>query len=396
LEVLTQVRFDGAEFVQDHGMIDLLKKITLLLTVLSSVGCTLPWHKEVARSNAPPALSMNISSAELVEHLNSKTQGLEGWRCTSTRMHVRLPNGMGQRLKGAIACQAPNYFRLTASNVIATADLGSNNHRCWVYVKPGESAIMTWKHEDTALLQQIPSGVPYIDPNWLMLVLGVTPLNPSDYEISSPAGSNELWLAAIEEGPSGGPLRRVIKVDVMTGDIREHAVYDSERNPLVRAQLSGYRWYNQKRIPQSVKLLFPQMDSEMTLTFDGIETNPHLPDELWRMPDHNLQVVDLGEVIRHKMLAEQGQLARGQNQFGAAPTAHLQAPVFDDTTRSAFAPPAETTLIDGSFGEQQGLEEPDWDTPISYTRTSEPVRQVQENPSPPPRRRTMFDYFRRR
>ena len=170
-------------------MIDSIKNCILLISVCSSVGCQFPWTKAEPRSTQPPALSMNITSDELVQHLNSKTQGLEGWRCTSTRMQVRLPNGMSQRLKGAIACQAPNYFRLTASNVIATADLGSNNHRCWVYVKPGESAVMTWKHEDTALLQQIPSGVPYIDPNWLMLVLGVTPLDPADYEISSPAGS---------------------------------------------------------------------------------------------------------------------------------------------------------------------------------------------------------------
>lgn len=376
-------------------MIELLKNITFLLIVFSIAGCTGFLQKETPRSSAPPALSMNISSADLVEHLNSKTQGLEGWRCTSTRMHVRLPNGMGQRLKGAIACQAPNYFRLTASNVIATADLGSNHQRCWVYVKPGESAIMTWRHEDTALLQQIPSGVPYIDPNWLMLVLGVTPLNPDDYEISSPAGSRELWLAAIEEGPSGRPLRRVIKVDVVSGDIREHAVYDSERNPLVRAQLSGYRWYNQKRIPQSVKLLFPLMDSEMTLTFDGIETNPHLPDKLWRMPDHNLQVVDLGEVVRHRMLAEQGHLNPGQNQFGSVPTVHLQSPEFE-STRSAFVPSAEASLIDGSFGEPQELEEPDWDKPISYSRNMAPAVSAGMQQSPPPRRKTLFDYFRRR
>ncbi|MFY9252771.1 MAG: hypothetical protein WAO83_04925 [Fuerstiella sp.] len=372
-------------------MINVLKKSILLITALSSVGCTFPWLKQEPRSTAPPALSMNITSNELVDHLNRKTQGLEGWRCTSTRMSVRLPNGLSQRLKGAIACQAPNYFRLTASNVIATADLGSNNSRCWVYVKPGESAVMTWKHEDTELLQQIPSGVPYIDPNWLMLVLGVTPLDPADYEISSPAGARELWLAAIEQGASGRPIRRVIKVDVMSGDIREHALYDSERNPLVRAQLSGYRWYNQKRIPQSVKLMFTQMDSEMTLTFDGIETNPHLPDELWRMPDHNLKVVDLGEVIRSRMLVDRMQAPDSNSQFYQPPTARLQPPVFEQPTRSAFAPPSETAFLDDSAEE---LEEPDWDNPISQSRTIEPPAE-QRQMSPTPRRPSMFGFFNR-
>ena len=152
----------------------------------------------------------------------------------------------------------------------------------------------------------------------------------------------------------------------MSGDIREHALYDSERNPLVRAQLSGYRWYNQKRIPQSVKLMFTQMDSEMTLTFDGIETNPHLPDELWRMPDHNLKVVDLGEVIRSRMLVDRMQAPDSNSQFYQPPTARLQPPVFEQPTRSAFAPPSETAFLDDSAEE---LEEPDWDTPISQSRT---------------------------
>ena len=371
-------------------------KIALaLICLLSGIGCQLPWQKEEARY-VDPALPMSLNSHELVDYLNGQNQGLEGWRCTSTRMHVRLPNGMGQRLKGAIACQAPRYFRLTASNVIANADLGSNDRRCWVYVKPGESAVMTWRHEDTPLLQQIPTGVPYIDPNWLMLVLGVTPLDPAEYEIrSGPVARPELWLTAIEQSPSGRPLRRVIKVDTIRGVIREHALYDSEANPLVRAQLSQHQSYNGKLIPRSVKLSFPQMDSEISLSFDGIETNPHLPESLWRLPDQNLKVVDLGEVIRARLLAQQGSSYPRASQTYSPPRVRLQEPQFGQNKQSAFAVPDAGSAMQGSDAVETP-EEPDWDAPISQTRPLQPVSHVKETLEVPPVRRGFFSWFRRR
>jgi len=235
-------------------------------------------------------LPMTLSRNELVDYLNRQTQGLESWRCMSTRMEVRLPNAPSIRMKGNIACQAPRHFRLTDDNVIARVDLGSNDNISWFYSRPGEAAFMTWKHEDSAPTQQVPSGVPCIDPNWLMLVLGVKPLDANNYEVSKGlSGGRELWLSAIEDSPSGRPLRRVIKVDTIRGVTHEHAVYDSEANLLVRARLSRHQSCNCYLIPSLVRLQFPQMESEITLTFEDIETNPHLPEELWRLPENSMR-----------------------------------------------------------------------------------------------------------
>ena len=373
-------------------MIDHFFRILPAVVVLMiSSGCQMPWHKEEPRY-VDPALPMTLNRDELVDYLNRQNQGLESWRCTSTRMEVRLPNTLPVRLKGNIACQAPRHFRLTADNVIARADLGSNDNRCWFYSRPGEAAVMTWKHEDSALIQQVPSGVPYIDPNWLMLVLGVKPLDVNDYEVSNgPAGGRELWLSAIEDSPTGRPLRRVIKVDTIRGVIREHAVYDSEANSLVRAQLSRHQSCNGHLIPKMVKLQFPQMDSEITLTFEDVETNPHLPQELWRLPDDNIKVVDVGNVIRKQFAAKFGEDRSASSQL-PAPRAYLESPVFRQNEKTAVLP--TETMMDGVAAGSDSIEAPDWDTPISFNKSVESNVSLgtQNVPTRPPKRKSKWSW----
>ncbi|MEQ9406726.1 MAG: hypothetical protein RIK87_03330 [Fuerstiella sp.] len=379
-------------------MINRTNFILIITGLLCAVpGCQLPWRTAETKY-VDPALPMTLNRHELVDYLNSQHQGLKAWRCTSTVMWVRLPNGLRQRLEGVIACQAPRYFRLTAENLIADADLGSNDTRCWMYVRPGDPAVLSWRHEDTALLQQMPTGMPYIDPNWLMYVLGVKPLNPDDYEVSrAPGGARELWLTAIEDSPAGRPLRRVIKVDTIRGVVREHAVYDSEAHPLVRAQLKNHRPCNGHMIPTGVTLEFPQMDSEIALTFKNIETNPHLPSELWALPDRNMQVVDLGNVIRSRMQSGAGSDRDYGDRSFQAPRARLTPPDFGRPVRSASGPPPG--VFDGSPAAPSTPEEPDWDHPVSYTTDADAEADVFDEPAVPRQQKRerggFFSLFRR-
>lgn len=373
---------------RDHGMINRLTILLLFCLTLASVGCTSPWHKkevQAARISEPP-LSESMTSKELVELLNRQNSDLQGWRSTSARMEVRVPNLPRQKLNDAsIACQSPNYFRLTASGLIASADLGSNNKRCWFYVTPGEKAVMTWRHEDTPLLQHIPEGVPYVDPSWLMLVLGVTPLDADEYRIRS--NGSILELAKIEDTASGRPVRSVIRVDRTRRVVREHAIYDSEGHKLVGAMLGTHRWVNNKLIPHSVTLDFPQMRSEIRLTFRDIETNPNLPDALWHLPDHDLRVVDLGDLIRNKLMADSGErYSSAANAEFYPPQIELQNPEFGDAgqamQRSAFVPSTSQTAPESNSFAAEEIPEPEWSVnPISHTR-SIPA----SNPSPAARR----------
>lgn len=216
-----------------------------------------------------------------------------------------MPQLPATTLTGVIACKSPNYFRLKANNPFAKADLGSNASKAWVYVKPGESAILTWDHEDTDLIQKLDLGVPFIDPNWLMLVLGITPLDASEYQLGpAPNGKPELWLTAVEQTSTGRPMKRIVKVDTVEGVVREHALYDDNNRPVVRAILSSHRPHAGYLVPGHVRLTFPAKRAELTLTFNGIETNPMLPDNLWHMPEKNVQVVDLGMLARQRLMAK--------------------------------------------------------------------------------------------
>ena len=315
--------------------------IALLLLVVIS-GCNILGGQQKTKY-VEPKLPAAMSCQDLIDHLNRQSHGLHAWRCTDTLLTARMPNGIPLRLSANIACAAPNQFRLRASNLVADVDLGANKERCWFYAKPGQGQVMTWRHEDSELLQHVAIGVPRIDPDWLMVVLGVMPLQASDFDVSSgPAGSTELWLTSITDDFNGRPLRRVIKVDTISGRVREHVIYDHERSPLIRATLKDHRTIQGYLIPRTVRLEFPAMDTELTLKFGKIETNCAMADALWCLPNHrNVQVVDLGNAIRAQL-----------NQNPSAQTARLGNQQHQDTspfsTASAGANANNSTVIDGT------------------------------------------------
>lgn len=248
-----------------------------------------------------PVLSNTLSCEELVDYLNSQNKGLHGWRCMDTHVQVKTPElPFAQVLKGELACSAPNNFRLTADNTFGQADFGSNEELCWAYVRPGEPAVMTWRHEDSHLLEYVPGNFPRLDPEWLMVILGIQPLNAQDFRIQKPpAGSRNLWLVSIEESANGQPLRRVIEVDTARGFAREHALVDHNGHDLVRAQLSNYRTCGGHVIPHTLKISFPPQKTELTLSFKGIEANCKVADALWTPPGGDrIAQVDLGDYVR--------------------------------------------------------------------------------------------------
>ncbi|MCA9036944.1 MAG: hypothetical protein KDA91_17535 [Planctomycetaceae bacterium] len=284
-------------------MEDLQSRLSLaLLMVLSFAGCNLTGTRQQTRY-VDPVLPASMSCQELIDHLNRQTHGLHAWRSTDATVTARLPNGLPLRLSANIACAAPDKFRLRASNFAADVDLGTNEERVWFYSKPGEGQVVTWKHEDACLLQQLSVGIPRIDPDWLMVVLGVMPLDSGDFDVApGPAGAQELWLTSVTDDANGQSLRRVIKVSTITGRVREHTIYDHERSPLVRATVRNHKAVNQYLLPQAVKLEFPEMDTELTIQLSRVETNCVLAESLWHVPQHrNTPVVDLGAHIRSQV-----------------------------------------------------------------------------------------------
>ncbi len=356
------------------------------------MGCNLTPRQQPLR-HVDPVLPMSMTCRELTDHLNRQSQGLDAWRSINTTLTVSgagMPGILPQHtLEGNIACQAPNRFRLTASSFVAHADLGSNDERCWFYVQPGDGNILTWRHQDSPLVEEFAVGIPRIDPEWLLVVLGVVPINPDDFELSSgPAGSSELWLTAVTDDFQGRSLRRVIKVDTSNGMAREHAIYDSNRRPLIRALLDDHRSFQGHVIPGRVTLKFPEMNSELCLKFNKIETNCHLDDTFWTIPERpNVQIVDLGNVLRsHALRVPQTQPTVVANRGFERPL-HRQ-----NVSEGSWNSEVERGASRGSIQltNSSSDQAPDWDTPVNENQQGRISAQTQATYPEPKRRRFSF------
>lgn len=274
-------------------------RLILATLLLSLTGCQTGLF---ARRPAPvtPVLSAEIDCESLVDHLNRQTAGLVSWRSNETRVHVRMPGlPMPQRLSGTLACTAPSSFRLIAGNMVAQADFGANNDLCWAYAKPGDPLVLTWAHEDAYLLSQLPGGIPHLDASWLMSILGVVPMNAEDYElIRETIPGTTVSLVDVDDTADGGRVRHVVRVDLVTGMVREHTLTDEAGVMLVRAQMKDHRRVRGAVIPHEIQITFPATRTELTLNFARIETNCSIPETVWQPPGgRGIERLDLRTIL---------------------------------------------------------------------------------------------------
>lgn len=344
----------------------------ILLTMLCITGCV-GLSKTQETRYVEPLLPMTLTAEELVEHLNQQSGELHSWRCTDMSTTAHMPKTPPARLSGMIACEAPNHFRLKASNMIAQADLGANDERCWFYVTPGGAGVLTWKHEDTPLLQQCQIGVPRVDPAWLMEVLCVRPLNAEGMTTSrGHADEKELWLTSIEDNFDGKTIRRVIKVDTVSGRIREHAIHDPDGDPLIRALITEHRTFKDHLLPTRIRLEFPAMETALVMSFGRIEPNCGCSESLWQLPsDKSGGVTDLGDVVRTQLQKadNRGETpARSISRSGnlSRPDTLTQDAVSSVAHGNRFQEAANDSLdeeFDASGDNADAEVVPEWDTP---------------------------------
>lgn len=291
--------------------------LTILLLFPLLAGCQLDLFGRRRPVSRAPVLSADSDATRVAGYLNSGTDKLRSWRCGETKVYLRMPGlPMPQRLSGSLACESPGRFRLVAGNVVGVhADLGANEDGGWVYAKPGESVVLTWRHEDAWMLGELMPGFPQLDPQWLMQLLGLSPLNAGEYVTETPAEvTGEIWLVR-EHAGGDGVQRWVVKVDRQEGRIREQVLYGPEGDVLVRAELSDYQGDWGFRLAHHMRLVFPETSTELTLTLGRIETNPVLSENLWRPPANgSVRLVDLREL--EKWSRENG-VRRGLADGGA-------------------------------------------------------------------------------
>jgi len=284
-----------------QGWIQMLRFRSLLtaLLVLNFCGCQLYKLPVWPASRSPDAvLPATIEGPELVAWLNSRTEGLTSWRSTDVKVQVRMPGlPMPQKLSGSLACSAPRSFRLVAQNLVGLADFGSNDDLCWAYAKPGEPVVLTWQHEDAGLLSMLPGGLPHLDSDWLMTILGVAPLDPTAWRLERDGGRT-VRLLSTETDIEGRTLERSILVDLVNGETREHVLRDGYGNVQVRAQLSDYRQQAGVDLPRIIRVKFPATETDLTISIGRLTVNGPQDARLWEPPrGEGLVQLDVREAL---------------------------------------------------------------------------------------------------
>ncbi|SFH70099.1 hypothetical protein [Planctomicrobium piriforme] len=246
---------------------------------------------------------------------------LESWRSGSVRLHV---DGVPMALPASVAVQAPSNFRLLVSNPLSggqEVDIGSNNERFWIWSKE-QPQVMTARHEDVAFaLKELEMPV-HIHPLWLMEVFGVAAVNGDEFEmLPARMESGTVDLVATRESPLGEDVERVVRVNLVQGNVQEHILRMPGGKVLARARLDRYtKLPNGTVMPLVISLEWPDARMKMVMDIRNPEINsPSLSQNvaIWQMPQHG-QVVDIGAVARH----------RSAQANGIAPVTHeLSRPV---------------------------------------------------------------------
>ena len=265
-----------------HG----LAAVPLLLATLAATGCRSPRTVDPWGGRT---LAAGLSKDELVAHVNGQAQNLSGWRCRNVRVSVPGMPTAGGRL----AVTYPRNLRLQVSAMtVAVADIGSNADRMWFWVKDPavgrRSETVTCRHASFDAVRAA-HDVPF-DPDWLMEVLGVAPIDPRCVELRKAPDGGPLWhLVSHRTDPGGRRVTRVIHVDAAHGQVIAHELRDAATQSVIaKALLQDHRRDARTGmvLPHRIELDWPAAGTgTMVLALGDIEVNPQdLHAGLWELP----------------------------------------------------------------------------------------------------------------
>lgn len=294
---------DGTEF----RMHPQAKNLILALLLLLGSGCgSLPrWVSWQApwRRPAPCTFPQNATREQIVAHVSrfatadGDRPALSGWRAMGAR--ISFP-GAPAAVPATIDVEGPSRLRIRASMFVSNsgiADIGCNGEQVWFWHREDPEKIVTIRHEHLSFaLQQMP--VPF-DPDWLMEILGVAPMDLDQFELRRPEDEKAKWvdLVAQHTAPSGEPVLRVIRFNLCYGQIVAHRIERPDGTLIAAAHLDNYApdVSGKFMMPHFVQLEWPGTNATLRLDLGQIHANPTpLADADWNVPHiPGTQVVQL-------------------------------------------------------------------------------------------------------
>ncbi|QDT56411.1 hypothetical protein Pan44_44650 [Caulifigura coniformis] len=323
-------------------------QILILATALGATGCQWASRFGAARDPFGPksacALPPESTKDEIVAYLNRNVlaeegqPGLRGWKSDSAKVRMH-----GISASATLQVEAPRNFRMRVMQPLsntAMLDIGSNAEGFWVWDKNApERVVLTCRHSDiaaTAAHLEMPFPV---QPEWLMEVFGVVPLDPNEFRMERDVqGSPLVKLISDCRGPTGEPMQRVIQVNACHGLIYLHELRNAEGVVIARASFEKHYHDPDTKLVlvKQIRIELPQDKMLLTLELDRIQVNPSSSEDslvfsVPQLPGHHM--VDLAQVAR----SQRG----GPPQQYADASGELSAPDRAGTTPAAAAPPSE-------------------------------------------------------
>lgn len=279
--------------------------ICAMLFVTMSLGCSLSKFKLRQASVFEP----DVTKTQVVNYINrnvigtDSTPGISSWKTSDAKVQV---TGIPFPLPASMAVEAPRNLRIVVTHPISGAqevDMGSNQEGFWVWTKE-QTEMITCSHEDTSLALQHFEMPIQIQPEWLMEVFGVTPVDGAEYELQRPKTDLPVIdLVATRTTPTGKHVERVIRVNTYTGNVDEHILREQNGETIAVATLDKYREMpNGTMLPTFVRITWPAAETVMKISLGHPEVNPPSfagTHGMWNQPQiPGTKVVDIGKLSR--------------------------------------------------------------------------------------------------
>ena len=342
--------------------------------MLTSSGClsmTLWRHREPKLSKADPPLPLNATSEEILARINQNAysefspHGLKSYRCDDVSVRMQ---GVPAPMRASMMVEAPRNLRLRVANPLSggeAVDIGSNEEQFWMWAKDSQPAnVLVCSHDQIAIATQVTSLPLPFRPDWLMEVLGVSPISGSKYEVRREKPKSPIVeLVSVQRTPDQKPVRRIVKINTLYGVVLEHRVESMEGQKIARATLSRH-WRDPVTrliLPRQIAIDWPAADQHLALTLElnTVDFNP--PTEsvaMWQVPRMaDYPEFDLGQYAL-KQLGKSGTNVATRGQPPPSSGARKGHSTVDNLDEGDVieAPDAAEIAEDGAWTEDQSLE----------------------------------------
>jgi len=266
--------------------------LAVLVVTSYCSGCQL-FRPSPPRTPAPEVFQAAPQQTDLFELVNGRTERVRQVQAETT---VGL-SGLPAKLSGSLIVEQPNRLRLKVSPLgmeSLGADIGSNDHHFWVWVKSGgvmtDSMLMYADHQEYAR-SEVATVMP-LEPRWVTDSLGLVRFESgSQYHGPSLRKDGRLEVRSYQS-TARGTQASILVFDPRTGLLRQKSLYDPSGNLVGYCDLNHYHYFAEEDValPTEMKLHFrpgTTLESVATIHLSNLRLNGLYvdPETAWAMPN---------------------------------------------------------------------------------------------------------------